>query len=245
MEWKRPARNMAQRCWRCNARMRPDQLLCTHCGATRATSQVRAQTGRRRGAATEDDDDTPGYADIAADYVPNRAFGAPIAPPRGSTAQRKRRAASEDYWPDEPDIPLERNLPKRRQPHPLQWVRYSWLHGVFIRITNILFAIGFGLVGGFLGGSIWCAVQTTFQFRLGVLAVVMGYLTGQGVSLGSATRSLVTTLLALALTVFVWAVCTRYLLGQGFDLLPVDGLFLFAALIVSTIPTRLVPAKDP
>jgi len=235
---------MAQRCWRCNARMRPDQLLCTHCGATRATSQVRAQAAHRRGAATEDDDDTPGYADIAAEYVPNRAFGAPIAPPRGAD-QRKRRAASADYWPDEPDIPLERNLPKRRQPHPLQWVRHSWLHGVFIRIANMLFAIGFGLIGGFFGGTIWVAVQTNFQFRLEVLAVVMGYLTGQGVSLGSATRNLVTTMLAIVLTVFVWDVCTRFLIGQGFDLLPVDGVFLFAALIVATFPTRLLPAKDP
>src|SRR5260370_34206911 len=195
MEWKRPARNMAQRCWRCNARMRPDQLLCTHCGATRATSQVRAQTGRRRGAATEDNDDTPGYADIAADYVPNRAFGAPIAPPRGSTGQRKRRAASEDYWPDEPDIPLERNLPKRRQPHPLQWVRYSWLHGVFIRITNMLFAIGFGLVGGFLGGGLFGAGPATLPLLLGVLSVVMWCLPGQGGSLGRGAHELVSELL--------------------------------------------------
>src|SRR5258707_12639204 len=168
--------------------MRPDQLLCTHCGATRATSQVRAQTGRRRGAATEDDDDTPGYADIAAEYVPNRAFGAPIAPPRGGAAQRKRRAASEDYWPDEPDIPLERNLPKRRQPHPLQWVRYSWLHGVFIRITNMLFAIGFGLVGGFLGGALPVALRGALQFPLRAFRLVIGLLRAQAVPLGAGTR---------------------------------------------------------
>ena len=47
----------------------------------------------------------------------------------------------------------------------------------------------FGLAGGLIGGAVWFTIAVMFNIELGLVAILVGYLVGQGVQKGASGRS--------------------------------------------------------
>jgi hypothetical protein len=147
------------------------------------------------------------------------------------------RPAVED---DEEQAPF----PRRGRPEPTEplWPYYRQM--ISVAFSNVFFAVGFGVLGGLIGGTIWCYVTLTLHFDAGFLAILFGYLTGQGVAMGSSHRGFQPIALAVTLTFAGWAACESILHAQGVDLLPLDGAYLLIALVAAVAPTTALPRRD-
>ncbi len=136
-------------------------------------------------------------------------------------------------------------FPKRRNPHPTipRWTRQRAI--LVIAATNVLWPVAFAVMGAFIGGTIWCYVSLTMNLDAGFLAIVMGFLTGEGVTMASGERGIRPFMLAVALAFAGWAAGEYILHAQGVNLLPLDGAYLFATLVAAALPIGSLPARKP
>jgi hypothetical protein len=136
------------------------------------------------------------------------------------------------------------SFPKRRNPRPSNpiWSEHAAI--LSVALVNVFFPLLFGLLGGFIGAVIWCSIALWLGFDAGFIAILMGYLTGQGVAMGSSYRGLRPTLLAMTLTFAGWAIGEVLLGARGIQLLPLDGAYLLAALVAAILPTRSLPPSE-
>lgn len=255
-------------CWSCGCAMRRDQRICGRCGATRVPTVRRPYLEYENPAPPQAAPRTRSFADEPAPFVyPAHPCEAPSA---WNTAApewniyRSPHALSPDAvgttgTPGAPDTPASRNVspspalsPGEHQP---VWRRETlgWQRGQaaprssyatvspWHRLADMLFMMAFGLAGGVIGGGIWYAVVSAAHIQFGPCGVLMGYLIGKGVALGSANRNLVSTLLAIILTFGGWVILTAILLAQGVLFTPLDIAFLIASCAFATAPTRLLP----
>ena len=56
------------------------------------------------------------------------------------------------------------------------------------RLGRVVRATVFGMIGGALGAAAWYAVSALFNYQLGLIAILVGWLVGTGVSRGSGGR---------------------------------------------------------
>jgi hypothetical protein len=111
--------------------------------------------------------------------------------------------------------------------------------------TDILGGLVAGLVAATLATIVWYAVVTISQYQLGIVAIVVGFLIGQGVLLGASRRgspvligiSVVLTLLALVISEYLIVVhfVNEELATQGaaIDILQPPG--LMAEVVVESL----------
>jgi len=111
--------------------------------------------------------------------------------------------------------------------------------------TDILGGLVAGLVAAILAIVVWYAVVTISQYQLGIVAIVVGFLIGQGVLLGASRRgspvligiSVALTLLALVISEYLIVVhfVNEELAAQGaaIDLLQPPG--LMAEVVVESV----------
>jgi hypothetical protein len=100
-------------------------------------------------------------------------------------------------------------------------------------VINVLFAAGFGILGALIGGGIWFIVVTTIHFELGFFAVLMGFLIGRGIVLGSTMHGFPPALLAAGLTFWAYAVCIVLIHGQGIQFNLVDIPSVLATFLIA------------
>jgi hypothetical protein len=136
------------------------------------------------------------------------------------------------------------SFPKRRNPRPPSPMWAEHAAALSVALINVFFPLLFGLLGGFIGAVIWCSIALWLGFDAGFVAILMGYLTGQGVAMGSSYRGLRPTLLATALAFAGWASCEVFLGARGIQLLPLDVAYLFATFVAAIVPTRSLPVSD-
>jgi len=96
------------------------------------------------------------------------------------------------------------------------------------RASSMLPAAGLGFVGAFIGAAVWAAIAIGGNVEVGYVAVLVGFLAGQGVKLGAGrARSQALQILASATAVvgllaskyFIFA----YVVMDKFDVSPVSG----------------------
>lgn len=68
-------------------------------------------------------------------------------------------------------------------------VEHAWNGGDSTRTGRLLRATLFGLAGGIVGGAVWFAIAAYFNVELGLIAIAVGFLVGQGVRKGASGRS--------------------------------------------------------
>ena len=102
-------------------------------------------------------------------------------------------------------------------------------------VINVLFAAGFGVLGAMIGGGIWYIVVTTVHFELGFFSVLMGYLIGRGIVLGSSMHGFPPALLAEALTFSAYAFWIVLITGQGVALNVLDIPAVLATFVVAAV----------
>lgn len=246
MRWsKRPAPGTV--CWQCQARLRKDQLICGHCGATRPTASMSAITPGMLAAGEFGDgwrEDTrsrsavyvPGGApDAMSDSAPGPAWSVPNAPFPVSRGQRMdliepRGAASRPLAPPAPLFSKQRARELMR---------------VFLRETaEVWRATGFALLGALIGGGAWFVVALAFHYESGFMAVAMGALVGEGVAVGVSVRRQRYTLYAVGLLIFFWALCIRLLNSHHLGWSPLDGAYVVIACVACTWPLRRLPVRS-
>lgn len=110
---------------------------------------------------------------------------------------------------------------------------------------DLLGGLGAGLVAAILATAIWYAVVTISQYQLGIVAIVVGFLVGQGVVLGASRRgspfliAISVVLTALALVVSEYLIVVHFvneeLAAQGafVDVLQPAG--LMAEVVVESV----------
>lgn len=234
-------------CWQCQARLRKDQLICAHCGATRPTATMSAITPDMLAAGEYGDgwrEDTrsraavyvPGGApDNARDHAPapeRRVPDAPFPVSRGQRAEiREPRSAG------------ARSFNSQAPLFSKQWVLAlgrDFLH----ETAEVWRATGFALLGALIGGGVWFVVALAFHYESGFVAVAMGALVGEGVAVGVSVRRQRYTLYALGLLVFCWALCIRLLNSHHLGWSPLDGAYLVIACVACTWPLRRLPLRS-
>ena len=248
-------------CWNCGSVLRLDQSVCVNCGASRVAGarQVHLATPSNGWYVTEDEHDLPRRYRPSGDLSYGSENAAPMSPVQtlhGDVISALPDASvyfeATQYIPGRPmDSISEEQLAGARQPrsrltHPrgahVERGRYS---GVMARVVNVLFTIGFGLMGTVIGGGIWYAVVSMTHLELGPFGVLMGYLTGIGVTIGSNHRSHVPWLVSIILTYGGWIVVSSALLNEGVLFTPLDLAFLIASLLLTLVPLRSLPEREP
>jgi len=68
-------------------------------------------------------------------------------------------------------------------------VEHAWNGGDSTRTGRLMRATLFGLAGGIVGGAVWFAIAAYFNVELGLIAIAVGFLVGQGVRRGASGRS--------------------------------------------------------
>jgi hypothetical protein len=239
----RPGR---QTCWNCGASVRSGRSICLTCGATLAFS--RDASAPRLPA---DFSPAPPYPSGPATYA-----GPELRTPYTADPAERFVGAGSPHDPlAASDLPAWYRDRETFATHITQTGRalvvasvrgiarsLARAHGT--RLTNLLFAIGFGLLGSFLGGAIWYVLVVTFRLELGFFALPLGYLTGRGVALGTATRSFMTTLLAMTLAWGTWDVCALLVTRMGYTLTVSDLAFLLVTVAIAALPTRSLPLRE-
>lgn len=246
-------------CWSCGGEMRPEQRICGRCGATRVPTMRRSWLELGDVSAPEQARATRSFASDA------QVAGPPAGAPEPADIQYSYTRAW-NYYDEEPSAlaaaGAEHSFPEMPA-SPSMDLQHVWLRdtrgwrrhdtatavrqrgaSVGQRLANMLFAIGFGIAGGVIGGGIWYAVVTTIHIEFGPCAVLMGYLIGKGVALGSERRTLVPTLLATILTIGGWVMVTAILFAQHVMFTPLDICFLLASMAFAVAPTRLLPPRE-
>ena len=109
-------------------------------------------------------------------------------------------------------------------------------------VINVLFAAGFGILGALIGGGIWYIVVTTIHFELGFFAVLMGYLIGRGIVLGSTMHGFPPALLAAGFTfsAYAFSMVLIYRQGVAFNLVDVPSV-LATFLVAMALPMLRAP----
>jgi hypothetical protein len=121
----------------------------------------------------------------------------------------------------------------------------EWLLPIVRRVLNVLFSLGYGVLGALIGGGLWYAICTATHLEFGPCAVLMGYLAGKGVAMGTTTRTPVNSMLAILLTIAVWVVCISQFLAQGISLTLLDPAFLVISVSAALAPNGLLPQHQP
>lgn len=246
-------------CWNCGCDMRREQRICGRCGATRVPTV-------RRSWLELDDGSAPEPAGATRSFASDRPVAGSRSGAPGLADLRYSDTGAWNYYSEEPSAyataAADHAFPEMPATTPVDpprvWLRdtQGWRRhepaaaarerGASIgeRLANMLFALGFGIAGGVIGGGIWYAVVMTVHIEFGPCAVLMGYLIGRGVALGSERRHLVSTLLAMILTTGGWVILTAMLLAQDVVYTPLDITFLLASLAFAIVPTRLLPRRE-
>jgi hypothetical protein len=114
--------------------------------------------------------------------------------------------------------------------------------------SNLVGGVAGGLVAGAIGAGIWYAIVTMTEFQVGLVAVAVGWLVGQGVVLGARGRgsillipvSVVLTLLALATSEYL---IVHHYISQEFVDVPFPSLELaidFVTISIEEDPITLL-----
>lgn len=143
----------------------------------------------------------------------------------------------------EPSASAIRRPPPPRQPTPSQAIRAAMRHWMALAAADLAFTIGFGVLGGVMGGCFWYFIATHFHFELGLFGLPMAYLIGKGIAMGSGQRGFLAYGLALLLTLFGWVIVLSALQGQGFELNVLDGVAWFIGCICTLFPVFQLPGK--
>jgi hypothetical protein len=136
-----------------------------------------------------------------------------------------------------------RRAPQPRQPTPSQTLRAAMRQWMGLVAADVAFTIGFGVLGGVIGGCAWYAVATQFHFELGLFGLPMAYLIGKGIAMGAGRRGFLACGLALLLTLFGWVIVLNALQGQGFGLTVLDGVAWFIGCMCTLLPILQLPGK--
>ena len=244
-------------CWQCHARLRHDQLICAHCGATRPSSQMRALS-------TGNPSDPPFATDMSrwrvdagapqAMYVPgggaapelpdDAGFGAQPSP--ASATFSLPASAQSNPWdisPFDPEPPAPMPAPAPKMSHLIK--RQARALGLaFYQETEELWrATGFALLGALIGGGLWLGLAVSLRFEAGFLAIPLGLLVGEGVAVGVTVRRMRYRVYSLALVFFFWAVSIRFLESRHLYWSPLDATYLFFALFACTTPVDHLPMR--
>jgi hypothetical protein len=137
-----------------------------------------------------------------------------------------------------------RRAPRPRPPTPSETLRAAMRHWMVLVAADVAFTIGFGVLGGVIGGCAWYAVATQFHFELGLFGLPMAYLIGKGVAMGAGQRGFLACGLALLLTLFGWVIVLNALQGQGFGLTVLDGVAWFIGCMCTLLPILQLPGKS-
>jgi hypothetical protein len=137
-----------------------------------------------------------------------------------------------------------RRAPRPRQPTPSQTLRAAMRQWMGLVAADVAFTIGFGVLGGIIGGCAWYAVATQFHFELGLFGLPMAYLIGKGIAMGAGQRGFLACGLALLLTLFGWVIVLSALQGQGFGLTVLDGVAWFIGCMCTLLPILQLPGKS-
>lgn len=246
-------------CWQCQARMRPEQLICTRCGSTRPTAQMRAIVAKDPLADPLQGDENSWRLDTRTRsqvYIPG---GAPREEEHRPPAWPSLEPASYAPLPPAPLSPpppptapaLIQMAPPRRAATPstrltshvppfLQRLTLAFLH----ETAEVWRATGFALLGALIGGGLWLGVAFSIHYESGFLAIPLGLLVGEGVAIGATVRRHRYTLYALGLVVFFWAICIRLLAAHQLIWSPLDSAYLFFALMGCTAPVGRLPLRS-
>lgn len=242
-------------CWSCGCAMRRDQRICGRCGATRVPTVRRPwlETDEAPGPAPQRARATVAFAPYPS-YDDTAGTQENVLDPWGPGWQREPAAPDAALAPAAPvssgaGVADYSGAVWAREAQ--GWQRRVGGHDrsssrgntVARRLADMLFMLTFGVAGGVIGGGIWYAIVSTVGIELGPCAVLMGFLIGKGVALGSARRNLVSTLLAILLTIAGWDVLAKILLAQHILFTPLDLTFLLASIAFAVAPTRLLPHR--
>lgn len=137
-----------------------------------------------------------------------------------------------------------RHAPRPRPPTPSETLRAAMRHWMALVAADVAFTIGFGVLGGVIGGCAWYAVATQFHFELGLFGLPMAYLIGKGIAMGAGQRGFLAGGLALLLTLFGWVIVLSALQGQGFELNVLDGVAWFIGCMCTLLPILQLPGKS-
>jgi len=114
---------------------------------------------------------------------------------------------------------------------------------VALMAADLAFTVGFGVLGGVIGGCFWYAVATHFHFELGLFGLPMAYLIGKGIAMGAGQRGFLVCGLALLLTLCGWVIVLNALQEQGFGLNVLDGVAWFIGCMCTLFPVLALPGK--
>jgi hypothetical protein len=117
-------------------------------------------------------------------------------------------------------------------------------HAFYQETEEVWRATGFALLGGLVGGGLWLVVAFAFHYESGFLALALGVLVGEGVTIGVTVQRHRYTFYALSLVFFCWAICIRVLAAHHLSWSPLDGAYLFFALMVCTSPVARLPMRS-
>jgi hypothetical protein len=137
-----------------------------------------------------------------------------------------------------------RRAPRPRQPTPSQTLRAAMRQWMGLVATDVAFTVGFGVLGGVIGGCAWYVAATQFHFELGLFGLPMAYLIGKGIAVGVGQRGFLAGGLALLLTLFGWVIVLSALQGQGFELNVLDGVAWFIGCMCTLLPILQLPGKS-
>jgi ribosomal protein L40E len=236
-------------CWQCQARLRKDQLICAHCGATRPTASMSVITPDMLSATEYSDGWRQDTRSRAAIYVPggvpdDARYNAPApTPARSAPGTPFAAAQGQRNNLGEPQRHAMRTL---NPPAPFFSKRRAReLARVFLRETaEVWRATGFALLGALIGGGAWFVVALAFHYESGFIAVAMGALVGEGVAVGVSVRRQRYTLYALGLLAFCWALCIRLLNSHHLGWSPLDGAYFVIACVACAWPLRRLPPRS-
>lgn len=257
---REPAAMALAVCWKCQARLRHDQLICARCGATRPTARMRAVAAQNpqgdpfRGDMESWREDTrtrvPAYVPGAALSDQAHALPSygtsypPVQPSPGSptVAFPPHPVSPTLVAVAEPD---DASAPPVTTPASVVQQRLIALARAFFRETaEVWRATGFALLGALIGGGLWLGVAFSVHYESGFLAIPLGLLVGEGVAIGATVRRHRYTLYALGLLIFCWALCIRLLASHQLDWSPLDAAYLFFALMGCTAPVDRLPLRS-